>query len=233
MNSAQCRFSGTIVAMKAFIMIIRMRTIFICFLCLTGMVSIAQKETFSKVSDPKEVEQRLVKASASMNTITSDFVQEKHLEYLSVVIESKGKFWFKKPGILRWEYTDPYKYIIVINQGKIIIKDEGKKNEFDVNSNKAFQELNNIIVNSVNGTLISSEKYNYEILEGKESWLVKLFPKDPQMKKIMKSIELYFLKTDMSVNRIKMVESDQDYTMITLRNKKYNEVIPASVFKVN
>ncbi|KAF0199926.1 MAG: hypothetical protein FD166_354 [Bacteroidetes bacterium] len=219
--------------MKAIIMIIRMRTIFICFLCLTGMVSIAQKETFSKVSDPKEVEQRLVKASASMNTITSDFVQEKHLEYLSVVIESKGKFWFKKPGILRWEYTDPYKYIIVINQGKIIIKDEGKKNEFDVNSNKAFQELNNIIVNSVNGTLISSEKYNYEILEGKESFLVKLFPKDPQMKKIMKSIELYFLKTDMSVNRIKMVESDQDYTMITLRNKKYNEVIPASVFKVN
>jgi len=218
--------------MKAFIMIIRMRTIFICFLCLTGMVSIAQKETFSKVGDPKEVEQRLVRASASMNTITSDFVQEKHLEYLSVVIESKGKFWFKKPGILRWEYTDPYKYIIVINQGKIIIKDEGKKNEFDVNSNKAFQELNNIIVNSVNGTLISSEKYNYEILEGKESWLVKLFPKDPQMKKIMNSIELYFLKTDMSVNRIKMVESDQDYTMITLRNKKYNEVIPASVFNV-
>ncbi len=219
--------------MKAFIMIIRMRTIFICFLCLSGMVSIAQKETFSKVSDPKEVEARLVRASASMNTITSDFVQEKHLEYLSVVIESKGKFWFRKPGILRWEYTEPYKYIIVINQGKIIIKDEDKKNEFDVKSNKAFQELNNIIVNSVNGTLISSDKYNYEILESKESWLVKLFPKDPQMKKIMSSIELYFLKTDMSVNRIKMVESDQDYTMITLRNKKYNESVPVSVFKVD
>jgi outer membrane lipoprotein-sorting protein len=214
-------------------MIDKMKTIFICFLFLAGMVSYGQKDTFKKVTDPKEVELKLVKASASMNTIISDFVQEKHLEYLSVVIESKGKFWFKKPGILRWEYTDPYKYLIVINQGKIIIRDEGKKNEFDVNSNKAFQELNNIIVNSVNGTLISSEKYNYEILESKESWLVKLFPKDPQMKKVMSSIELYFLKTDMSVNRIKMVESDQDYTVITLRNKKFNDTIPASVFTVN
>ncbi|MFH1121861.1 MAG: outer membrane lipoprotein carrier protein LolA [Bacteroidota bacterium] len=210
-----------------------MRYILIVVFCLSGMISPAQKDGFKKVADPREIELKLVKASASVNTITSDFVQEKHLDYLSVVIESKGKFWFKKPGILRWEYTEPYKYLIVINQGKIIIKDEDKKNEFDVNSNKAFQELNNIIVNSVNGTLIESDKYDYEILEGRESWLVRLYPKNEQIKKVMSNIELYFLKTDLSVNKIKMVESDQDFTIITLRNKKFNDPIPASVFKVN
>lgn len=211
----------------------KMRTLLISLLFFSFMGSHAQHETFRKVQDAAAVEQKLAKASASMNTITSDFVQEKHLDYLSVVIESKGKFWFRKPGILRWEYTDPYKYIVVINEGKIIISDQGKKNEFDVNSNKAFQELNNIIVSSVNGTLISSDRYSFEILESTASWLVRLFPKDPQMKKVMKSIELYFLKTDMSVNRIKMIESEQDFTVITLRNKKFNENIPASVFKIN
>lgn len=207
------------------------------YLCLTALMVLtlalqAQNQGFKKITDTKPVEEKLIQASTSITTITSDFVQEKHLEYLSVVIESKGKFWFKKPAILRWEYTEPFKYLIVINNGKITIKDEDKKNVFDVNSNKAFQELNDIIVNSVNGTLIESEKYDYEMLESQDAWLVKLSPKNEQIKKTLKSIDLYFQKSDLSVYKIKMTENDQDYTLITLTNKKFNEIVPNSVFEV-
>lgn len=207
------------------------------YLCLTALMVLtlalqAQNEGFKKITDTKQVEEKLIQASTSITTIASDFVQEKHLEYLSVVIESKGKFWFKKPAILRWEYTEPFKYLIVINNGKITIKDEDKKNEFDVNSNKAFQELNDIIVNSVNGTLIESEKYDYEMLESQDAWLVKLSPKNEQIKKTLKSIDLYFQKSDLSVYKIKMTENDQDYTLITLTNKKFNEIVPNSVFEI-
>lgn len=177
------------------------------------------------------VQQQLIKASGSLNTITSDFIQHKHLDYLSVVIESKGKFWFSKPATLRWEYTDPFKYLILINNGKITIKDDEKKNEFDVNSNKVFQELNDLIVNSVNGTLIESNKYDFEMWENKEYWLVKLVPKNPEIKKVLNHMELYFLKTDKSVNQIKMVEADNDYTLITLTNRKFNNPIQPSVFQ--
>ena len=207
------------------------------YLCLTAFMVLtlalqAQDEGFKKLTDTKPVEEKLIQASKSITTITSDFIQEKHLEYLSVVIESKGRFWFIKPAILRWEYTEPFKYLIVINQGKITIKDEDKKNEFDINSNKAFQELNDIIVNSVNGTLIESEKYDFEMLEGKESWLVRMFPKNEQVKKTLKNIDLYFLKSDLSVHKIKMIENDQDYTIITLTNKKFNEPVSNTVFEV-
>lgn len=201
------------------------------FLVLTLTLQ-AQNEGFKKITDTRPVEEKLIQASKSITTITSDFVQEKHLEYLSVVIESKGKFWFKKPAILRWEYTEPFKYLIVINNGKITIKDEDKKNEFDVNSNKAFQELNDIIVNSVNGTLIESDKYDYEMLENQDAWLVKLFPKNEQIKKTLKNIELYFQKSDLSVFKIKMTENDQDYTLITLTNKQFNQPVANSVFEV-
>ena len=201
-------------------------------LFLFGIVSLAQNADFKKVTDADQVEKKLTEASKSITSIASDFVQEKHLEYLSVVIESKGKFWFKKPAILRWEYSEPFKYIVLINDGKITILDEDQKNEFDINSSQVFQELNEIIVNSVNGTLIASDKYDFEIFENHESWLVRMFPKNVQISNVLESMELYFLKSDLSVNKIKMVENDQDYTLITLVDKRMNVAIPESVFEV-
>ena len=58
----------------------------------------------------------------SKNTLSieSDFVQEKNLQVLSEKIISKGHFTFKKENRLRWEYTSPSKYLIVINNQKII-----------------------------------------------------------------------------------------------------------------
>lgn len=52
------------------------------------------------------------------------------------------------------------------------------------------------------------------------------------MSEVRKSIDLYFQKSDLSVYKIKMTENDQDYTLITLTNKKFNEIVPNSVFEV-
>lgn len=192
----------------------------------------AQKDGFKRVADPKPVEDKLVAASRTVTTIMCDFIQEKHLDYLSTEIKSKGKFWFKKPSVLRWEYTDPFNYLVIINNGKITIKDEGKKNQFDVKSNQVFKELNDIMINSMNGSLIESPKYQVELFENKDQWMVRLTPKDGQMKKILSFMELYFLKSDLTVDHIKMIETDKDYTLIRLLNKKFNTQVQNSVFEV-
>lgn len=209
-----------------------MKTLITAILCSFSIGLYAQYEGYKRITDSDALQQKIVQASKSQNTITCDFIQEKHLDYLSVVIKSKGKFWFKKPSILRWEYTDPYKYLIVINNGKITIKDDDKKNEFNLNSNKVFMELNDLIINSVNGTLVESDKYQLEMWEGKDTWLVKLTPRNAEIKKVLAHMELFFLKTDMSVDQIRMFETGKDYTIIKLIDKKFNTVINPSVFVV-
>ncbi len=210
-----------------------MKCLITIILILFGLQVFSQENNFTNVADPKLVESKLTEASKTINTISSDFIQEKHLEYLSVIIESQGKFWFKKPSMLRWEYTKPFKYVVVINDGKINIMDEDRKTEFDVNSSKAFQDLNDIIVNSVNGTLIASDKYNFEILENDEYWLVRLFPKSDQLSDVLQQMELFFLKSDLSVQKIKMIENDKDYTKISFINKDINKGISESVFQID
>ncbi len=185
---------------------------------------------YKKISDIKILEKKVREFSQSVNTIMSDFVQVKHLDALEVKIESKGKFWFKKENYLRWEYTAPYKYIIAINKDKFIIKNEGKKQEYNTESNKVFKEINNLIINSVKGNLLMDKNFSVEAYENSNSYKVLLSPKVAHLKEILSKVEMYFSKKDMSVYKVKMIENEEDYTEISFNNRKLNEKISEDIF---
>jgi len=208
------------------------RIITIALLVGSSILAFGQDKSYTPVTDMKDVETKLNNASVQTSTITCDFTQEKHLEYLDETIISKGKFWFKKENRLRWEYMTPFKYLILLTNGKFIIKDEKKTSQYDINSNKAFQEINNLIISSVRGTLISDGKFDVVAFENATTYLIRLTPKDAQMKKIIKKTELTFDKKDLSVSKVKMIENEKDYTIITFINKKLNEIIQDNIFTV-
>jgi outer membrane lipoprotein-sorting protein len=203
------------------------------FLFIKAVVYSQDDLKYYQVSNLQEVEQKLNANSAKINSIKSDFIQEKHLEFLNDTIITKGKFWFQKENLLRWEYTSPFKYIIVINNGKFIVKDEDKVSEFDINSNKAFQQVNNLIISSVKGSLMEEDMFEITAFKNKTTYLLALVPKDINMKNVLNKIELYFDAETLDVIKVKMIENEQDYTIISFINKKYNETIPSNTFIVN
>ncbi|NJO89812.1 MAG: outer membrane lipoprotein carrier protein LolA [Chloroflexia bacterium] len=196
-------------------------------------IALAPADGYKKISDIKVLEKKVKEFTQSVNTIMSDFVQVKHLDALEVTIESKGKFWFKKENYLRWEYTDPYKYIIAINKDKFIIKNEGKKQEYDTENNKIFKEINNLIINSVRGNLLMDKNFSVEAYENATSYKVELSPKVAHLKEILSKVEMYFSKKDMSVYKVKMIENEEDYTEINFNNRKLNEKISEDIFIIN
>ncbi len=208
-----------------------MNKIFSLLLLLTVVGVNAQTTDFKPVNNRTEVETKLLAASAELHTITCDFTQKKHLEYLSAVIESTGKFWFEKPGRLRWEYMEPFKYIVLIDNGVFTVVDDEKTSHFDLKKNAAFRELNDIISSSVDGTLIESDKFTVDILENKAYYLVQLDPRQAQMKDILNKIELYFSKVDLNVEKTRMIETAEDYTEIIFQNRQYNVSVAEEVFK--
>src|SRR5574343_1418923 len=93
----------------------------------------ATAQNFKPVKYTLALKLKVEQMSKTVSTIESDFVQEKNLSMLSEKIISKGKFVFKKENQLRWEYSLPYKYLIVINKEKIFIKDDKKTQKYDMN----------------------------------------------------------------------------------------------------
>ena len=208
--------------------------IFLCFFRFSQFILIAQDADLKILSDTVSFKNKLSQITQKTQTIESDFVQEKHLSMLSDVITSEGVFKFKKENKIRWEYQKPFKYLVLINNNKISIKDENKTNTFDAKSNKAFEMMNTIIGNCLKGTILNSQadfKLNY--FENTEFYVVKMIPKKKEVLSVLSEISLFFDKSDMTVSKIKMQESTDDFTLIVFKNKKQNVNISDEAFIIN
>ncbi|MCV9932256.1 outer membrane lipoprotein carrier protein LolA [Flavobacterium sp. LS1R47] len=168
--------------------------------------------------------------SKKIKTLSTDFVQYKHLDFLSKDIETSGKMIFKEPSLLQWQYKKPYNYTIVFKNGKILINDEGKKSAVDIGNSKIFGRINKLIVGSVSGDMFDDKEFIISYFKSKNQNIAKFIPKDVTLKKYIKQIELTFDKEDATVVQVKLLESSEDYTRIVLKNKVINAKIDDSVF---
>lgn len=168
--------------------------------------------------------------AATTQSIKASFRQEKYMAMLTNKINSKGTIQFKKPNLLKWEYTVPYQYAIILNGKEFIIRDGGKENSFDIASSQSFRQINELIVNSVQGNILDENRFDIKYFEGKKHYLTKLQPKDEQMKKFLKQVDVYYSKSDFTVAQIRLIEPEDDYTHIYLEDAVLNEPISDAVF---
>jgi len=210
----------------------RIANLVIVFLMISCIIN-AQEKGFKEISNAEKVKAELTKLTENTKTIQSGFVQEKHLSFLSENIISKGEFLFKSPNQLRWEYSEPFEYIIVFNNKNILIKDENKISTFDTESNKMFSEINNMMIGTIQGNLFTdNERFAAKYFENSTQYLLELEPKLPEMKSMLKQILIYIDKSDVSVSKIKMIESSDDYTSIEFVNRKLNQDIDNNIFNL-
>lgn len=192
----------------------------------------ATAQNFKPVKDTLALKLKVEQMSKTVSTIESDFVQEKNLSMLSEKIISKGKFVFKKENQLRWEYSLPYKYLIVINKEKIFIKDDKKTQKYDMNSNKVFKEINDIMISCVQGNIFKMGKFKVAYFENEKYYKLELSPLQKNMKESLKKINMYFDKNVTSVSKLDMIEPNDDYTTLEFLNKKLNGVVADNIFTV-
>jgi len=202
-----------------------------CYILLCVLtISLPAQTGFKPVKDTILLKEKINRVSKETNSLESDFVQVKTLSMLSEKITSKGHFCFKKDNLLRWEYVSPYTYIIVINKEKVLIKDENKLKKYDMNSNKIFKEINDIMISCINGNILNSNKFKIAYSENDKGYRLELTPLAKGMKESLKKIYMYFDKAVTSVIKLEMVEATDDFTVIDFTNKKVNGDIPAEKF---
>ncbi len=207
----------------------KIKNFFLTVWMLATFIASAQEQ---KMTDSETVAFRnSVNAVAKkIKSLSTDFTQYKHMDFLAKDIETSGKMFFKEPDKLLWQYKKPYNYTIVFKNGKILINDEGKKSAMDAGGSKIFAKLNKLIVGSVSGDMFDDREFAISCFKNKDFNVTRLVPKDATLKKYIKQIELSFDKQDHTVMQVRLVESAEDYTRIVFKNKMPNAKIDDAAF---
>ncbi len=180
------------------------------------------------------VKKQVKQFALTTRSISCRFKQEKEMSMIAEKINSGGTFHFKKEKMLRWEYTEPYSYIIVIRNDRISIRDEGDVSHFSISSNQVFLEINRIIMGSVQGTLFDDEKnFRSSFFESPTAYIVRLQPKNARLRNSLLEIAIYFNTRDFSVDRLEMTESGGDKTRIQFSEKVFNKPVGDEKFVVD
>lgn len=206
--------------------------VILLLLVLAGPKLFSQPAGYKTIGDIASFKTNFSAAAKKLNSIQSDFVQEKNLAMLSEKISSNGKFWFKKDNLVRMEYTNPFKYLMIINKNNVYIKDDQKENKISARSNKMFQQINRIIIDCVQGTALDNKDFTVKTFEGKDGYLVLLSPVAKAMKDLFANINVVVDKKDYSILRMEMVEAGGDNTIIRFTNKQLNIPVADALFAI-
>jgi outer membrane lipoprotein carrier protein len=147
---------------------------------------------------------------------------------------SKGKMYYEQPNKLSWEYTTPYSYTFLMNDSKVLIKNNNRSDIIDINQNKMFKEIARLMMNSIVGESLNNRRtFDVSIVSNEKQYVATLTPLEREMKQMWSKIMLYFDKVTLGVVKVEMVERTGDKTTIELKNIVVNGAIKPGVFAIN
>ena len=162
-------------------------------------------------------------------TISSDFTQYKHLDFLSNEIVTKGNLVFKAPDLVKWEYVEPFKYSVIFKNESLFVDDDGEKSDINLSSSKLFKQLNHLIINSVKGDMFNDKEFKIDYLKLSENFDIHFKPLNSKIEKYIKEFVILFSSKG-EVLQIKMIEPTDDFTKIVFKNRVINKPVSDAVF---
>ncbi len=187
---------------------------------------------FSASDENAEIFAKIAESSSGVSTISSNFLQEKHLKMMEKVIVSKGLFYFQKPDRLRWEFVEPSAFGFSVN-GDSAKRWRGKKGHtrsFKISREPIFKVIIDQVFSWANADFKQLEK-GYDILViSKEPIVLKLIPRKPREKKIIDHLMLTFANAASHVDSVEVHEKGNDFTRIRFTNIILNEILQQNLF---
>jgi outer membrane lipoprotein-sorting protein len=213
----------------------KLRFILLGLILFTGVFTamVFQADPYIAMKNVADFKSGMNKKNQSITSMKCDFVQEKNLSFMAQKVISKGNMKYKKPDMMKLEYNTPFSYVMSLYKGKVYIKDNGKVNKFDTQSNKLFKYINDLMINAVQGNVLDNKDFKIVYKENNKLYLMEMEPLQEAMKDYVNKVKIYVNKTDFEVSKIEMSEKSGDYTLITFLNRIYNSSLKDEEFMVH
>ena len=174
----------------------------------------------------------LERTAGSVQTLESDFIQEKYLGMFKTVLSSKGRFYFSKPDLLRWELTAP------VASGFVIKGEQGRRWHQRTGRTESFQISQEPVMKIVSDQLFAWARADFAWLEKEYQIRVlseapvalRLEPRSAAMAGFLHHLLINFSADGRYVRSVELHELDGDYTRINFLNTAVNKPLPADLF---
>lgn len=183
----------------------------------------------------KEESQKLIevltKTAADMQTMQCRFVQEKTSVMLTEPSVSEGIMHYAAPDKMRWEYTTPYSFALVVNGERIVKVTDGQPEVLDGKSNRMYQGMVGLIMGSATGkNLFDASTFDVTLYDDDAFWKAEMTPKRRDMKRMFSRMVFHFDKKTNGISHVEFVEAGGDSSSIRFEDIHINETIDPTVF---
>lgn len=198
-----------------------------------SVTALQAQEEWTPLASVSTFQERLKKEAASIQSIESDFTQEKYMDVFEEKVVSEGRFYYKQENKIRMDYTRPLEYRIVINGTKLKMVSEGKNSVVNLGSNPMMNEMKGMLSACMIGDLQSmSSSYRLEYFETPDTYIVRIRPVSESVRAYIDRILITFDKKDLSVLKLRLAENAKDYTEYRFTGKKYNTLTSDEKFTI-
>lgn len=207
------------------------RTLAFHFVLTACLAIIFAGHASAEFRDIDAVLQKLRTQATAVESISSEFSQENRLSVFEETIISSGRFLFRKPDKLRWEYLSP------ITEGFALEGDQGVR--WTETTRTSFSLRNDPLMNVVAKQLLAWATFDlewlsaeYEItLEADSPVLLKLVPKNSDTALLLKHLLIEFSLSAETVQRVELHEQGGDLTRILFENPQVNTPLNDEMFR--
>ncbi|MDL2305565.1 outer membrane lipoprotein carrier protein LolA [Bacteroides sp. OttesenSCG-928-D19] len=209
------------------------KVITILLTMISLLVASALSAQTRSLSNPEEFNALLAREAQTLKSIESDFIQYKYLDVFDETITSHGKFYYQKENKISMSYNKPLDYLIVINNNQLKIVSDGKTNVMNLSANKMMNQMQDMLTACMVGDLSRlSSDYELTYFEDDSNYFVRIKPVNKNILAYIVGIEIYLDKKDLSVNKLRLSETETNYTEYLFKNKKFNTLTDEKIFKI-
>jgi outer membrane lipoprotein-sorting protein len=171
----------------------------------------------------------------NIKSVSAKFTQQKHIKILARPLVSEGRFYFFAPSSLRWEYISPVRSILLMHKNKVKSYVEGRKGLIEDTKSKAqiMEIITQQITSWLNGRFQDDPNFIASLISGDADGnpdRIVLTPKEKSFSKIISGIELAVSRKEGTIKSVKIIETQDSYTLIIFSETIHNQNIDEKLF---
>ncbi|MDR0363916.1 MAG: outer membrane lipoprotein carrier protein LolA [Bacteroidales bacterium] len=204
-----------------------MKKIAILFLFCIGCV-VTGAQTINEKD--KAIVEKIKQNNLKYQTITSDLKQSRYVTILDEELYSEGTFFYKKPDQLAIEYKEGD--AMIVNGEKFAMLIGGKLNETTAQANSKMGGLKAILTAFLEGDLMQPEATKITCFEDAHYYIFTVEIDENLIRGEIAQVVANYDKKNFSLSLLKIIETDDSYTIYELINKRFNNAIPEEKFNM-
>ncbi|GAB4482990.1 MAG: outer membrane lipoprotein chaperone LolA [Thermodesulfovibrionales bacterium] len=173
-------------------------------------------------AQPGDLVSELKAQQAKMTSVSARFTQEKRTRLMAKPIRSAGRFFFRQPASVRWEYGGDTQLQVIFNGTDLWLYYPDLKEAEKVSGALPFASLMKFDLSS-----LSAE---YEIAARKEKGVVKV-KLVPRVKGFIREIEMDMAGDAAFPGTMRLIDSHNEATVIIFKDVKVNAKLGDELFR--